>query len=373
MTLYIVISAWLLALLLLGLRPDSILIAESWPKLPEDKRVRRNHYIVSILVFATFLFLWFLTAFRSSVIGRDTQNYLGMFYAFANGGAKRLSFEIGFETFNIVLSKFTRNPHVFLIICATLLYSGVGIYLFFFSKNPAISLCLFFCCFFSCFTSMIRQGMAMVIVLFAYQLIKNGKKIPAALLILLASTLHVSALVCFLLFFDFKILGKWWFVFGLTAFCAVISRFGIFKLAVGLIAPKYVHYFNTKYASTGWLAITYYLLTYAVMYYFVSKSIIEDYKPDRTVTVNYALLVILIAFGYAINIFDRVCDYFLLIGITELPNMLYRGKVKHFRLWLFCICAVLLIMFNVILYYRPTWSHIYPYEFWPDSIFAALN
>ena len=74
--------------------------------------------------------------------------------------------------------------------------------------------------------------------------------------------------------------------------------------------------------------------------------------------------MILTAFGYAMNLFERAGEYFLLIAVVELPNMLYRGKVKSFRLWLFGICAVFLIVSVLILIYRPGWTHMYPYEFW---------
>lgn len=374
MILFVCITIWLFVLLLLGLRPDSVFAAESWPKLPEDKSVRRYWLIISVLAFVTFLFLWFLTAFRSISIGNDTLNYVKMFeLLFPNGVTKLYGIEIGYQLLNILILKFTRSGHVFLIVMATIMYAGVGLYIYKFSKNPVVSLCLFFSCFFSVFLCILRQGMAMIIVLFGYQLLKRGKKILAALLFLLAASFHLTALVSFVLFLDFKVWKKQWFVFGLTILCAIISRFGLFSIAVEIIAPKYSHYFNTKYASTGWLAITFYLLSYAVFYFLISKSANEDCRSDRTVVTNFTFLLILTAFGYAINLFDRVGEYFLLIAITEIPNMLYRGNVKHFRLWLFCICSVMLIMFILVQIYRPGWNHLYPYEFWPDSIFAALN
>lgn len=365
MILYAAITVWLFVLLFLGLRPYSVLAFESWPKLPEDKAARRDHIIVTSLAFVTFLALWFLTAFRGEAIGNDTWNYVAMYERlFPKGITTDKRIEYGYQIYNILLLKITRSSHAYLIITATLMYGAVGIYLFKYSKNPAVSLCLFFACFFAPFTSMLRQGMAMVIALYGYQLLKNGKRIPAALLFLLAVTFHLSAVVCFLLFFDLKILQKLWFVFGMTILCAIISRLGVFKMAVQLVLPQYVKYFHTKYASSGWLAITYYLLLYAGIYFLINRSLDEDLRTDRTVAANFAFMAILIAFGYAINLFDRVCEYFMLFGITEIPNMLYRGKLKHYRLFLFGVCAMMLVMFMLILIFRPGWNHICPYEFW---------
>ena len=79
MALYFGLSIWITLLLLMGLRPDSVDAVECWPNQPEDSVARFNKLIVSVFTCVTFLALWFLTAFRSSVIGRDTQNYLEMF------------------------------------------------------------------------------------------------------------------------------------------------------------------------------------------------------------------------------------------------------------------------------------------------------
>lgn len=366
MALYVGITIWFFFLLLLGLRPDSVQVAETWPKLPEDKKIRRNYYIVSALALASFLFLWFLTAFRSSEIGNDTFNYMVVYkYAVLDGLDYGSVVEVGYQLLNILIGKFVKlDFHLFLIVMAILMYGGVGVYIFKYSRNTAVSVCLFFGCFFSVFASMLRQGLAMIIVLYGYQLLKNRKRIPAAILFLLATAIHLSALVSFLLFVDLKLFQKKWFVFPLAIACAIFSRSGLMVTLVDAIVPKYTHFFTSKYASTGWLAITYYLLFYGVIYYLISESITEENRQDRIVALNFTLLLVFTAFGYAVNIFDRVAKYFLLIGLTEIPNMLYRGKVKHFRLWLLGICAVTMIMFILVLIYRPGWNHLYPYEFW---------
>ena len=320
-----------------------------------------------------FFLLWFLTAFRSAEIGNDTQNYLWYFNYFSRGINHASKIEIGYQILNYLLNQFTHDQHAFLVIMASLMYGGIGLYISKYSRNTAISICLFYCFFFSVYTNIFRQGMAMLIALYGYQFSKNGKKLPAALLFLLATTFHTTAVVCFLLLFDLKILEKKWFVLGLTLFCAAVSLTDVLKVLVNAIVPRYATYFEGQYASSGWLAISFYLLTYLVFYFLVNRSLDYDSKADKIAATSFSLLLILTAFGYAVNLFERAGEYFLLIAVTELPNMLYRGKVKQFRLWLFGICAVYLVFFILILHYRPGWNHLYPYEFWPDSVFAALR
>lgn len=364
MVLYFGLSIWVFLILLMGLRPDSIDAAQSWPNRPKDKVAKINKIIVSVLVLLTFLLLWFLSAFRSAAIGNDTSNYLYYFNIFSKGIDRSRDFEIGFQYLNYLISRFTHDRHAFLIIIATIMYGGAGLYILKYSKNPAISLCLFFGLFFSVYTNTLRQGIAMMIALYGYQFLKDGKKIPAALVFLLATTFHTTALCCFLLFLDVKILEKWWFVVGLTALCAIISFSGVLRTVVDTLVPRYSHYFESQYASSGWLAISVYLLSYLVLYFLINRSLISGYKPDKVVATNFTFLLILTAFGYAVNLFERAGEYYLLIAVTEIPNMLYRGKVKNFRLWLLCICTVFLLMFLATLILRPGWNHLYPYELW---------
>lgn len=364
MLLYICLTIWFFFLLLAGLRPGSIIAVDSWPALPDDEAEKRNQSIVLILSGLSFLILWLLTAFRSRAIGKDVENYLVYFKWFSNGPIDHPKVEIGYQLLNYLIWQISSDEHVFLIIMATIMYCWIGVYIYKFSKNPAVVLCLFFSCFFSVYTSILRQGMAMVIALYGYQLLKNKKRILAALVFLLATSFHTTAFLCFLLFLNFDILKKQWFVLGITAACVIASLSGVMKSAVNLVFPKYTHYFAGQYAGSGWLAISVFLFTYIVFYLLVSKSLDEDNKSDNVIATNFTLLLLLTAFGYAVNLFERAGEYFLLIGITELPNVLYRGKIKHFRFWLLMIGTFYLILFVLILIYRPGWNHLYPYEFW---------
>lgn len=364
MILYAGLTLWVFIILLIGLRPDSTEAANCWPRLPVGRVANSNKRIASFLVAITFLLLWFLTAFRSAAIGNDTSTYIRYFFIFSEGMDPERTFEPGYQALNYLISKVTMDPHIFLIIIATIMYGGVIWNVHKYSKNTAISLCLFFCYFFTVFTSIFRQGIAMVIALYGYQLLKEGKKLPAALLFLFAMLFHTTAIVCFLLFLDVETLKKKWFVFGLTFFSILICSSGLLRTIVTAVVPRYTHYFESKYASSGWLAVSYNLIVYSIWFVLISRSVNKKDKSDRVVATNFALLLIISSFGFAVNLFTRAAQYFLLIATVEIPNILYRDKVKQFRLWLFILCTLLLVMFLITLIYRPGWNHMYPYEFW---------
>jgi hypothetical protein len=340
------------------------MVAESWPHKPIVDVARNNQRIECFFTFMSFLLLWSLTAFRSANIGNDTKTYIYYFDIYSKGLDRTRTFEVGYQYLNYFIGKFTSDHHVFLMIIATIMYGGVIWYIYKNSKNIAVSFCLFYCYFFSAFTSMFRQGIAMAIVLFGYHYLKKEKKLLAAVFFLTAMTFHTTAVVCFFLYLNSSIMRKKKFVFGMTIVCGFISSTNILGKVVDVFLPRYSHYFVSRYASSGWLAVSYNLLLYLIWYFLINKSIDDSNKQDQIVATNFALLLIFAAFGFSVNLFTRVGEYFLLIAIAEIPNMLYRGKVKHFRKWLLGICTMSLIMFVVTLIYRPGWNHIYPYEFW---------
>ena len=364
MFLYSVISLWILILCAFGIKiiPSDNKIFNLLDAIGM-KSIRPKHRLLNGLCFFTFLLLWFLTAFRSENIGNDTKIYIEYFDIFSQGIDLDRIFEIGYQYLNYFLGKLTSSHHAFLICIATIMYGGVIHYVFKYSKNIPISLCLFFCYFFSMFTQIFRQGIAMVIVLYGYQKLKNGKKAEAAILFALAMAFHSTAIVCFLLFFDWKILKKQWFVLMLTAISVLLAGTGILPKIVGAVVPKYLHYFESRYASTGWLAVTYTLVIYIIWYLLISASL-QDNEEARIISLNFTLMLIFAAFGFCVNLFTRAGEYFLLIAVVEIPNVLCKSKKKGYKIWLFSLCTILVGMFILTLAIRPGWNHLYPYEFW---------
>ena len=363
MELYIGLSVAVFCVFLMGLCSYSVETA-SMSNNTFYTVAETNKRITIVASLVVFVFLWALTAFRSAQIGNDTNTYIYYFKLFSDGIDKQRSFELGYQYLNFILGRFSSNPHVFLIVMATIMYGGVMFYIYKYSNNTAISLCLFFCYFFSVFTSIFRQGIAMVIVLYGYQLLKEKKNILAALVFLLATTFHATAFVSFLLFLSSGLFKNKKIVFGVTALALILSGSGALNKVFSIVLPRYAHYFDSRYASTGWLAVAYSLIVYAFWYLMICNSADKNDERDCVVVTNFAMLLFFASFGFSVNLFTRAGEYFLLIGIVEIPNLLYRGKIRNCRFWLFSACFFLIIMFIITLALRPGWNHLYPYEFW---------
>lgn len=320
-----------------------------------------------IIVFAFFILLfWFLTAFRGSYIGNDTEAYLNYYKSIAHYGVNsNYAIEMGYQYFCLFLSKITPNPYFLLIVCATICYSICGWYIYKHSNNILFSLVFLFCIAFSCFTNTIRQALAMVIVLIAYSKIKDGKKVLPIILILLAASFHTSALIC-LLWFAHKFIPKkpltvvWFALIG-----AVLSGSGILNLLLVTILKEYQNYFTSEYSNSGWLGVSYYLLRAFVFYLFIYiayKNSIKERNSSLAIS-NSVLLIFLVSLGFSVNLFARASEYFLLITVVDVPNVFQSGKIRNRNFWMMIMGGIMLAYFVVVLIVRPDWNHLYPYQF----------
>lgn len=363
MALYISIAIFLIAGLLFELasqRKKATYTYENSISNRENKHTR-----VQIVFFFVVIFvLWFLTAFRSKNIGNDTETYLGYFQFFAKHGVDpngRL--EMGYQILNVLVSKISNNPQFFFAFVATFCYVGTGIYIYKYSDNLVFSTVLLFPVAYSFFASGLRQAIAMVICLYAYQAIKKKKLLIAILLILFAFTFHKSALVMLVLLLHKFIPKKLLIVLTLTGVFIALSLSGIMdNFFADAFESSYGGYYGNDDLTDGWLAITYYCLRNLVFYILVQTSFKRKQKENSLAISLFAMLLITASFGFSLNLFNRATNYFLLISVIELPNSIYRGRIGGKKTLTFLIGFIMVLYFLVVLITRPEWNHLYPYE-----------
>lgn len=325
------------------------------------------NFLIKILFLAYMIFFCILTGFRAPEIGNDTENYIGYFNIISlyDSVNEHFSIELGYQYFCLVISKFTDSPHIFLIICAVFSYVSLSILIFKYSKNLGFSLCLFFCMFFSVYTNTIRQGIAMAITLYAYFAIKEKKHVKAAILILIATTFHTSALLMFILYFYRFIPRKPIVVFIALAVIIGCSITGIISGILTFILQEYSSYFQSEYASSGWLGVSYYIFRNSVFYIlaYLTYRKQEDNKSKLIIS-TFSLLLLMTGLGFFVNLFTRASEYLLILSVIELPNALYSSKIKNKNLLMYTICFIMLAYFLTTLIFRPEWNNLYPYKFY---------
>lgn len=319
----------------------------------------------NIIAFVVLGLMWFLTAFRASNIGNDTLNYINAFEQInASGISSQFRMEYGFQLLCLFIGLFTKNAQVFLVVCASICYIGVGVYIFRYSKNIIASVILLFAFCFSIFTNILRQDIAMVICLYAYQFIKEKKNMWAVLLILLAMTFHITAAICFLIFILKYLRHNFKLNIIVTILIIAASASGVLN-SIMLKSGWFSNYAQGQYARTGWLAVTYGVLQSLFFYLFILNSYKRS-KCKQTIIANCLAYLFISCFGFAINLFTRAAQYFMLPMMIEIPNACYDGNVKSRGFLLFIICTILLSYFCISLIFRPEWNNLYPYKFFWD-------
>lgn len=365
MLLYIFLSIFAFCIAFIGLERNTQTTSdESLMQHSARKTAAINKSLTTLTTALFIVTIWILTAFRAPEIGNDTRVYIQYFELFAqNGIDTSRSFELGYQILNVLIGKFTNDPHVFLIIVAILTYAGTFICIFKESKNIQVSTCLFFAVFFSLYTSVLRQSIAIVFTLYGFLALKNNHKALAAMLFALASSFHFTAISCFLLFVHPRWYNNRVAVFALTIACLALSYFGVLDPLVSLIAPRYSHYFSSRYASTGWLAISYTLLKNLFLYYIASQNT-QEYGREELSLAVIVLLSVFASFGFSVNLFTRAGYYFDAMALIEIPNLLIKKNIQNRRVIMLLLCVAALLMFLITLMFRPTWNHLYPYMFW---------
>ena len=321
----------------------------------------RHEKIIYILILAS---LFFLTGFRSTEIGNDTLNYIHFFNEFKTGPLMfDHEIEIGFQAFCKLIGLFSHDPRFFLVAYSFICYSLIGWYIFRNSRDIPFSLCFLFCFFFSVYTNILRQGIALILVLYAYGEIKRKKRLLPFLLIVLAGFFHKSSLFCLVLLFHSFIPTKSSFVFPFVFSVSIISLTGIIDRVIALVVPFYSGYFGTKYGSGGAFAVTGYLLITIGLYALILHSSGSAKKKRMGLVVAFfAMLCYSLAFS--INLFTRMADYYLFILMVHFPDSFSKNRTT--KNVFFILSVFMVFYFFAIALFRASWNNLIPYRFFWD-------
>lgn len=192
----------------------------------------RKRYIVS-----SFLLLIIIASLRDYTVGKDlmghyARNYMtisrlgwGDLAIFTGSGR----YDIGFVILCKLLSYISPDPQFFIVVTSILIFAFVGRYIYWQSDDPVLETILFYCMFlYFMYYTMIAQAIAIVIVMFALEFLPSKKYAMYVILVLLATAIHSSAIVCLLFIPVSKLQTKrkniFWFVTALGAFILLFDR-----------------------------------------------------------------------------------------------------------------------------------------------------
>lgn len=349
-------------------------------RLEKDSRFavndrKRPYYIFTLEKLTVFLLLflmWFLTAFRGETVGNDTAVYLGWFMQIGNGTVRVFGdvyLEKGFLAYLYIIAHVIGTyPQIVLIVSSAVCYVLIGHYIFAYSKNYYLSLCLVFCFLFSVFTNEMRQGLAAVIGVYGYVLLKKKKYAQSTGVLLLACAFHVSALAIFVLYLhkffpqNLKKIYTW-----NTVLC-VLSLGLVFNRILLSLFPRFSVYFSSERVGNGRLALFTEIAFSYLLLYFAHKAYKRDKRAHSLELAVFELYSFFFILALNMSLISRVTYFFSAILTAEIPNMIRQSGIRKKSMVSMLLSGLLLGWFLVVLLFRQSWNHLIPYEFWTNNI-----
>ena len=336
----------------------------------------KNNKIQTKFVIFSMLILTIISAIRASNVGADTLQYYTAFNCLSS--FNELNFDIfryekGFTFFMWIIHKFSKDPQILLITTSLIVNYGIGRFIMKNSNNKILSLILYFICnFFFSYMNIMRQAIAISIILFGFEFLKKDKKILFIIFTLLASFFHFSAVLA-LLYIPLKKLKynkNMILIVIIISFICFIFGNNIFNY-LGNISIRLNGYIDSKYYSQNYFgALIEFVLNF--LSFALGVHIIKKYNPkiikDKSDSLNLILGIIAInvvfyALIMKVSIFNRFSPYFSIFNIVWIPN--YLNLIQNRRKKLFyslIIVGIYTAYFLSILIYRPQWYLVIPYK-----------
>lgn len=155
-------------------------------------------------------YLTVLACFRGMNVGNDTRSYYNLFLFYtgqvsvqniSSAGLRWMSnIEIGYRLLNKYFGTIWHNYQAFISVIAIVSYLVLGRFVKKYSSNVALSVILIFLMFYSSYMNLLRQIIALSIVLLAFDALNAKKTFRFVIGVLVATILfHHSAIICLLL------------------------------------------------------------------------------------------------------------------------------------------------------------------------------
>lgn len=338
-----------------------------------DVLIKDRKKFVMIVTAQLFLIL----ALRDPTLGVDLVNYSGGYNYISSLGftdmLSRLrlistaelvypySYESGYVVLNWILGKMGIGFHAFLIMHAAFCMTSFGVFIYRYSKVPWLSFAMLLTfSYFQYSFGILRQILAICILLYAVPLIERKKPIPFFLLVLLTFFLHRTAIIFAVLYFAryIKVTKIVYLVNAVVwALLLLVSPFVFNVIVVRILAMLGKTSYSTL--SFEWNNMTTLLLVIAVAVFFTLDFDSMKEKRNSILCWGFLLVLPLQIFAMSNEVFGRMILYFMMFTVILVPNILadYKKKpilaeIGNYVLWTF------LFVFMVYQFYG---SPIVPY------------
>lgn len=336
--------------------------------------VLKDKRIEGVLFLATFCFFFLVAGFRTEQVGSDSYFYARLYESFSYGGAfqPRISefftgrMEYGYLLLNKVLYSLS-SSYVLLFSVSSFITLGITFFVIKkISPNPFLSLVIFFGYrLFSFSMAAIRAGLSISLCTLGFYFFLKKKKGLAFLVILLASSFHLSALMFLILFVVEKIplSPKTFWISGALAVVCMMLLQPILAWFLQ-VSQRYQVYGSEEDLITFNLATILNFLVILVVFLFGEWCLKKE--EDRLILLlrKIIYLSVLISFvAIRVPLLGRLTllfGSFILFYIPLVVERIYSFKNRLLTKSL--IVLGFYAFFFVILVFKPEWNILVPYQ-----------
>lgn len=310
---------------------------------------KTNTKHISLVYLAILAVLWILSGWNTK--NGDLDNY-ELMYSYQFSADLKENLDVGF---NYILSVFNDMGCTFaqFHIYIYLIYIGfIGWFIYSYSRKPLIGLATYALLFFfrDCIT--LRNTLAAAFLIAALLIYTNNqiktRKVWFTVLILVASSIHVSFLLLLgLLFSGMKINYKWVFIGGLVFAYASHSILGAFvSLDIFSDNTGFQNKYDDYMSSSSWFSPIFVATTLLGNYIVTKRTLelreinddsIEDQRLKHLLDISSILFVIIVFSSISMTVMRYFYNFFMFSNVF-LYNRLYceglpwSNKLKHARI-----------------------------------------
>lgn len=336
----------------------------------KQKNPKRELLFLRIVFFTFFI----LVATREMTIGNDTPMYLNLFEKCATEKWAIIKtsgyFESGYLTLNILISYISKDARFFMFVMSLILNYSCYRFIKRNSNNFLLSTLMYVCLlFFYTSMTMMRQFIAIAIIISGLDLAMNRKIIPFVFVALFATLFHSSAWVALFIIpiANLRFTRKRAIIASIIGIIAAFSMGTIFNNFAELIGRT--NYYESRFGNES-LGNLIYAIVYLSFYIFARYAIAKHNQaatPTRQESFYlYSLLAasIVSIMGVKMDIMSRVIIYFSIFSIVSIPNLLsnYIQTKTTRKILQFSFIIFLVIYSSAIIILRPEWNSAYRYK-----------
>lgn len=327
------------------------------------KETKSDKFLIFIFKILTILPLFLVMALRYDVGTDYMHTYRERFIMRLNGRDLSEIFEFGFVKIIDIVIFFTSNPQWLFVVCSIIFFVFTFKAIYEQSDNIAYSILILIIGnhFFGAM-NLVRNFMAISIALYAFKYIKERNFLKFTFFIIIASTIHISVLILYPLYFlyNVKLSRKLVVVIIIMVIIGLPILNNMFRYIIKNFTDYYWYYEKNEVIQLNTDIILNSVLLSIQLYYY-SKNKRNDKEYNFYIIIELICLCISIS-SYIVPMIRRLIFIPTFLQILYIPSITKFEKDKKTK---FMINLFIIFLFSIVTYKRVSASgmhNVLPYK-----------